>query len=60
MPSLYVVAEDGSRVLVNTTVHPDPVNGDAITADRVAQRWVLVLREGKREDKVEITNTRGR
>jgi type IV secretion system protein VirB9 len=61
MPSLYAVAEDGTRELVNTTVHPDPVNGDAITADRVARRWVLVLREGKREHKVEITNTtRGR
>ena len=61
LPSLYAVAEDGTRELVNTTVHPDPVNGDAIVADRVAGRWVLVLREGKREHKVEITNTaRGR
>ncbi|HEX6036681.1 TrbG/VirB9 family P-type conjugative transfer protein [Longimicrobium sp.] len=57
MPSLYAVPEDGTRELVNTTVHPDPVNGDAITADRVARRWVLVLREGKREHKVEITQT---
>ena len=60
LPTLYAVMEDGSREWVNTTVYPDPA-GDVVTADRVAGRWVLVLRMGKSEHKLEVTNTsRGR
>ncbi len=60
MPALYLVGEDGARELVSTTVHPD-AGGDHVTVDRVGRRWLLVLREGKREDTVEIFNTaRGR
>jgi type IV secretion system protein VirB9 len=55
MPTLYAVIEDGSREWVNTTIHPDPA-GDVVTADRVAGRWVLVLRAGKSEHTLEVTN----
>ncbi|HLL45073.1 MAG TPA: TrbG/VirB9 family P-type conjugative transfer protein [Longimicrobiaceae bacterium] len=55
MPVLYAVAEDGTRELVNTVARPDPA-GDYLVADRVLRRAVLVLREGKRERKLDVVN----
>lgn len=55
MPVLYGVAEDGTRVQVNTVPRPDP-DGDYLIADRVLTRGALVLREGKRERKLNIDN----
>lgn len=55
MPVLYAVAEDGTRELVNTVLRPDP-EGDYLVADRVLRRAVLVLREGKRERKLDVVN----
>ncbi|HEV2150453.1 MAG TPA: TrbG/VirB9 family P-type conjugative transfer protein [Longimicrobiaceae bacterium] len=54
-PVLYAVTEDGTRELVNTVLRPDPA-GDYLVADRVLGRAVLVLREGKRERRLDVVN----
>ena len=55
MPVLYALTDDGTRELVNSVPRPDP-NGDYLIADRVLKRGVLVLRDGKRERKLDLIN----
>jgi type IV secretion system protein VirB9 len=55
MPVLYAVADDGTRELVNSVPRPDSA-GDYLIADRVLKRGVLVLRDGKRERKLDLVN----
>ncbi len=55
MPVLYGVADDGTRVQVNSIVRPDPA-GDYLIADRVLRRGALVLRDGNRERRLNVDN----
>jgi P-type conjugative transfer protein TrbG len=53
LPVLYEVGADGGRAMINYAVE-----GDAYVTDRVFERAVLVVGEGKKEQTAELTNKR--
>lgn len=55
-PALYALEDDGSRTLVNYVVRWTPSGDGQYVTDRVAQRFVLVLRSGTREQRLELEN----
>lgn len=55
-PALYALEDDGSRTLVNYVVRWTPSGEGRYVTDRVARRFVLVLRSGTRERRLELEN----
>lgn len=55
-PALYALEDDGSRTLVNYVVRWNASGNGQYVTDRVARRFVLVLRSGSREQRLELEN----
>lgn len=55
-PALYALEDDGSRTLVNYVVRWTQSGEGQYVTDRVARRFVLVLRSGTREQRLELEN----